>query len=144
LITPVNGHAPDDMATIDHLYSKLDEHRQDINHGIIRKSRKGNTVVVRRVLACYACNQERGRLECKSTKLKEQREASVQGLLDRQLKRDVNVKSNHSVLHECDYRERQYRLKELQRRIDEGGISGLISVMGLPLKGGVGSDISFL
>lgn len=95
-------------------------------------------MVVRRVLACYACNQERGRLECKHSKLKEQREALVQGLVDKQVAHNNPKRCTHTVLHECSYPERRRRLKALQERIDKGGLSGLISVMGLPLRGGLG------
>ena len=125
----VDGAAPDDMATIDHLFSRLDEKRKEVNFGILRKDYTGETMVMRRVLACYACNQERGRRECKLTKLREQRASSIAG--------GSNTKRRDGrALYECSYPERSHRLKKLKQRA-ERDVFGLISVMGLPLKGGI-------
>lgn len=126
------------MATIDHLYSRLDENRSNVNHGVIKKSHSGNTMIIRRVLACYACNQERGRLECKMTKLKEQREASLNGIIQKHKRSRQN---EPRILHECGYPERHRRLRILQQRVEKD-IAGLIAVMGLPLKDSMGVDIS--
>ena len=117
------------MATIDHLFSRLDEKRKEVNFGILRKDYTGETMVMRRVLACYACNQERGRRECKLTKLREQRASSIAG--------GSNTKRRDGrALYECSYPERSHRLKKLKQRA-ERDVFGLISVMGLPLKGGI-------
>jgi hypothetical protein len=64
------------------------------------------------VIACYACNQARGRIECKLTRPTEH--------------------SDYKQLHEQPYQERKCRLKRLKDRAEQG-IEGLISVMGLPL-----------
>jgi hypothetical protein len=125
LIVPGNHEKlPDDMATVDHLYSRLDENRHNLKRGIIRKDKSGNIVLVRRVLACYSCNQRRGRVECKLTKALEHRISTANGL--------PRYSARHKQLHECDCKERRYRLRRL-KEMAERNIAGLIRVMGLPL-----------
>ena len=129
LISIVRGKRPDDMATIDHLFSRLDQDRKNVGCAAEVQGHDGQAFKGRRVLACYACNHSRGRSECKLTKLAEQRAATINGLASKGRRHDGRT------LFECDYQERRRRLKALKYRIDEGGISGLISVMGLPLRG---------
>ena len=128
LVIPANHETtPDDTATVDHLYSKLDERRQERDLGIIRRNKRGELQVIRKVIACYACNQARGRIECKLTKADKHLASTRAGLpLSNHAKRD----KRH--LHEQPYHERKRRLKRLKDRVEEG-IEGLISVMGLPL-----------
>ena len=128
LLSIVRGRRPDDMATIDHLFSRLDKDRKDINRTAEVQGYSGGVFEGRRVLSCYACNHSRGRLECKMTRLREQRAATINGLASKGRRHDGRT------LCECGYQERRRRLKALKYRIDEGGISGLISVMGLPLR----------
>ncbi|MFA5766427.1 MAG: hypothetical protein WC919_00700 [Candidatus Paceibacterota bacterium] len=117
---------PDDAATIDHLYSKLDERRQERDLGIIRRNRRGKLKVIRKVIACYACNQARGRIECKLAKSEAHAVATNEGQPASHTKRD------HKQLHQHPYQERKKRLKRLKDRVEKD-IEGLISVMGLPL-----------
>jgi len=128
LIIPADHETmPDDAATIDHLYSKLDERRQERDLGIIRRNRRGELKVIRKVIACYACNQARGRIECKLTKADAHIASTREGLpITNHAKRDKRQ------LHEQPYLERKCRLKRLKDRAEKD-IDGLISVMGLPL-----------
>jgi hypothetical protein len=138
LVNPENGVNPPDMATIDHLYSRLDENRQKANHGIIKRDYKGRQIIVRHVLACFTCNQERGRLECKLSKLNEQRAAVLNGMMKKHSDNPLLQQKNQYcgvVLHKCHYQERKRRLKILKERAEKD-IDGLVKVMGKPLKGG--------
>jgi hypothetical protein len=117
---------PDDAATIDHLYSKLDERRQERDLGIVRRNRRGELKVIRKVIACYACNQARGRIECKLTKSEAHAISTGEGLPA------IHTKRDNKQLHQQPYQERKRRLKRLKDRVEQG-IEGLISVMGLPL-----------
>jgi hypothetical protein len=117
---------PEDAATIDHLYSKLDERRQERDLGILRRNRRGELKVIRKVIACYACNQARGRIECKLTKSEAHAISTNEGLPA------IHTKREHKQLHQQPYLERRCRLKRLKDRV-ERDIDGLISVMGLPL-----------
>jgi hypothetical protein len=117
---------PDDAATIDHLYSKLDERRQERDLGIIRRNRHGELKVIRKVIACYACNQARGRIECKLTKSEAHTISTNEGTPASHTKRD------HKQLYQQPYQERKRRLKRLKDHAEKD-IEGLISVMGLPL-----------
>jgi hypothetical protein len=113
------------MATVDHLFSRLDEDRHNLKQGIVKQGENGHSVITRRVLACYSCNQRRGRVECKLTKAQKHRTFTN------------NLPSwsanRHRQLHECDYKERRYRLRRL-KEMAERNIAGLIRVMGLPLR----------
>ena len=127
LIIPADHETmPDDAATIDHLYSKLDERRQERDLGIVRRNRRGELKVIRKVIACYACNQARGRIECKLTKSEAHAISTGEGLPA------IHTKRDNKQLHQQPYQERKRRLKRLKDRVEQG-IEGLISVMGLPL-----------
>ncbi len=51
IVVPRGKKIPDDMATVEHLYSKLDYRRHDPNDGKEERT----------VLACYKCNSEKGK-----------------------------------------------------------------------------------
>jgi hypothetical protein len=51
--------APDNLATIDHLRSRLQQSRQEPNHGVEERT----------VLACFQCNHLRGLLDQKSNQV---------------------------------------------------------------------------
>lgn len=137
LLEITGGQAPDDMATIDHLYNKLDKNRQDRDLGIIKKNRRGKTVVRRHVLACYACNQKRGLLDCQAAK------SGIEFTVSEtcatrlpQKEAEEGLINPDMIPIEADwYLDRHYRLRDWKRQVEEG-LDGLISVMGLPLKGG--------
>lgn len=116
------GLQPPDMATIDHLFSRINEDRRNHSAGIWKVSHSGNPYVVRRVLACYACNSERGRRETKLTHLREQQS-----------------KSGTTSLYTQSYEVRHRRLAALKQRA-ERDVFGLIGVMGWPLRGGTAKN----
>ena len=96
------------FATIDHIRSRLDPRRgEPITHG-----------EVRHVLACYECNQRRNRYEMTEEYFDEFQQRSGSG----------------DSLWRQPYPERHRRLKILARRIEQSGISGLVSVMGVPAR----------
>ena len=110
------GPQPVDMATVDHLFSRFNKGRENYSLGIKCTSHAGNPMIIRRVLACFACNQRRGFLESKITYLNEQRK-----------------KTGTIPLHEQVYYKRHLYLIALKARADRD-VFGLISVMGIPLK----------
>jgi len=82
--------------------------------------------VIHKVIACYACNQARGRIECKLAKSEAHTIATNEDLPANQKKRD------HKQLYQQPYQERKRRLKRLKDRVEQD-IEGLVAVMGLPL-----------
>jgi hypothetical protein len=98
------GKQEDDEATVDHLRSRLDE---------IRTEPQPRHREWRRVLSCFKCNNERSALEC-TAKVEMQRSKS----------------GSKIELWQRPYWERRKFLLELAERIERGGISGLIAVMG--------------
>ena len=95
------------FATIDHVRSRLDPRRSEPANG-----------EVRHVLACFECNQKRARFEMTEEYADEFRRRS---------------NSDESLLH-LPYPERSRRLKILAKRIEDSGLSGLVSVMGVPAR----------
>ena len=100
-------HNAKNFATIDHIRSRLDPRRSEPANG-----------EVRHVLACFECNQKRARFEMTEEYADEFRRRS---------------NSDESLLH-LPYPERSRRLKILAKRIEDSGLSGLVSVMGVPAR----------
>jgi len=99
----VNGKVQHNTATVDHLRTKFDASRRDIN---LQQDR-------RRVLACHKCNWLRGQEDV---------------LSHRELQRK---RSGTIALHERPYPERHKHLTTL-KKIAESGVAGLVNVMGKP------------